>query len=96
MPEPQAVEKALKAVLYCRDCDAFDALCHDVPYLAQCVRDPFLKDLADQLEKRVGPDARMRYPDVLAYPRIPAEVYSDDDATWACDVAARVVDHVPR
>ena len=81
-------------MLYCRDSDTFDALSHDIPYLAERVRDSVLQDLAEQLEKRVGPHARMRYPDVLVYPRVPADVYSDDDAGWACDKAALVVERV--
>ena len=81
-------------MLYSRDADAFDALSHDIPYLAQRLKDSVLQDLADQLERRVGPHARMRYPDVLVYPRVPADVFSDDDASWACDKAGLVVDRV--
>ena len=36
----------------------------------------------------------MRYPSLLMYPRIPADVYDAHDAGLACNLAARAVDRV--
>ncbi|KAK7087749.1 sacsin-like [Littorina saxatilis] len=90
----QAVEKALKAVLYSRDADGFNMMSHKLPQLAQSVGDSELLQLAQVLESRLGPHTRMRYPDVTKYPRVPADEYSEDDVSWACGVASRVVDRV--
>lgn len=90
----QAVEKALKGMLYSRDADSDCLQSHSLPYLARQITDLPLQHLAQQMESRMGPHTRMRYPDVLVYPCIPADVYSEDDVSMACDVAWRVLDRV--
>ena len=62
--------------------------------IASAVADDSLMGLAQKLEGRVGNHMRMRYPDVLTYPRIPAEVYVADDARFACSVTALALDSV--
>ncbi|XP_076434839.1 sacsin-like [Babylonia areolata] len=93
----QAVEKALKAVLFLRDADSFEVDSRDLPDLAKSAakgRDPKLLELVRELEDRVGPYARMCYPDVMVYPRVPDDVYKRSDAEFACDVATQVLDRV--
>ena len=88
----QAVEKALKAVLYHRDADNDCLRSHHLPQLALQVSDAPLLQLAQQLESRVGPHTRMRYPDVLFGATVPADVYTDDDVMLACDVAGSALE----
>ena len=88
------MEKALKAVLYFRNAKSSCLKEDSLVILASAVGDVTLKELARQLEGRVGNHRRMRYPDVLTFPKIPADVYGADDASAACDVAARAVDKV--
>ena len=88
------MEKAFKAALYVRDANSSHLKEHRLVDLASAVGDAELKALAMQLERRVGNHMRMRYPDVLTYPRIPAEVYVADDARFACSVTALALDSV--
>ncbi|XP_070180537.1 sacsin-like [Littorina saxatilis] len=92
----QAVEKALKAVLYCRDANSDGLQSHSLPQLARQTSDASLLQLAQKLESQIGPHTRMRYPDVVASPKVPADVYQDDDVCMALDVAEDVVEHVRR
>ncbi|XP_076442041.1 uncharacterized protein LOC143281029 [Babylonia areolata] len=88
----QAAEKAMKAVLYLRDADNDCLQSHNLPHLARRVGDATLRRLAEQMEFRVGPHTRMRYPDVLVFPSVPADVYSGDDASMACALAGQVLE----
>ena len=67
---------------------------HSLPSLAMDLHDSTLQDLAGQLESRVGPHTRMRYPDVHVYPRTPDEVFSKDDALQAYKLAADILQYV--
>jgi HEPN domain-containing protein len=87
----QGAEKALKAVLYSRDCDGFESQSTDLVYLANCVKDDAVESIARVLEKRLGPDSRMRYPDVTVFPKIPEDVFTEDDVSFALDHASRLV-----
>ena len=80
-------------MIFHRDSDSITHS-HILLHLASDVGDSVLIGLAGQLEERLKSHMRMRYPDVLVYPLIPADVYSDDDCAWACDVAAQVVQRV--
>ena len=91
---PQAVEKALKAVLYHRDADTDCLQSHRLPQLAAHVHDASLLQLAQQMESRIGPHTRMRYPDVMSFPNVPAEVYLDEHVNFACEVAGSVLERV--
>lgn len=53
--------------------------------------DPQLTELADQLESLVGNSTRMRYPDRMAYPKIPKDVYNEEKATKAYEIANKIV-----
>lgn len=82
----QATEKALKAVLYCRNANQAVFKLHEIVCLAQFVNDCDVNELAAKLERLVGTHIRMRYPDALLSPSIPAEVYNDQQASEACDL----------
>ncbi|PVD20274.1 hypothetical protein C0Q70_20771 [Pomacea canaliculata] len=82
----QATEKALKAILYCRNANQAVFRLHEIVCLAQFVNDCDVNELAAKLEKLVGTHIRMRYPDALLSPSIPAEVYNDQQASEACDL----------
>ena len=88
------MEKAFKAVLYYRDAKSSCINENSLVIIACAVGDDTLRNLARQLEGRVGDHRRMRYPSLLMYPRIPADMYDADDAGLACDLAARAVDRV--
>jgi hypothetical protein len=77
--------------LFHRDCDGFDSQSHDLIYLAKCVKDDAIEPLAWKLEDRLGPDSRMRYPDVCVFPKIPDEVFDEDDVTFALEHSSRLV-----
>lgn len=55
--------------------------------------DKQLVELADQLEQCTGNNMRMRYPDVLVFPQIPADaaVYNMDHAMRAIDIAGQTI-----
>nr|KAG5705530.1 hypothetical protein BaRGS_009183 [Batillaria attramentaria] len=83
--DEQALEKALKAVMYNRDANQVSRD-HELCSLASRVGDSSLSKLANRLQSIVGEHTRMRYPDVCQYPKIPAEVYDNDAASVACDL----------
>ena len=91
---PQAVEKALKALLYHRDADLDCLQSHNLSHLAAKVSDASLLQLAHQMESQLGPHTRMRYPDVLCYPSVPADVYRDEHVILVCQVAGSALDRV--
>ena len=88
------MEKALKAVLYFRNANSSRLKEDSLVILASAVGDDTLKELARQLEERVGNHRRMRYPDLLMFPKIPADVYGADDASAACTATACALDKV--
>ena len=88
------MEKALKAVLYFRNANSSCLRDHSLVNLASEVGDDTLVELARQLEGRVGNHMRMRYPDVLTFPKIPADVYGADDASAACSATTCALDKV--
>ena len=92
----QAMEKALKAVLFFRDTKSscLKENMHNLVIIASAVGDDCLTDLARRLEVNIGNHMRMRYPSLLVYRTIPADMYNADDASFACDVTARAVDRV--
>ncbi|XP_068722037.1 sacsin-like [Montipora capricornis] len=88
----QAAEKALKATLLTIDADSFYD--HGLAGLCGRLNDEELSQLAIQLECIVGNYARMRYPDKLCFPRIPNDVYDEEMAQSALQLATRIVDRV--
>ena len=84
----------MKAVLYFRNANSSRLKEHSLVIIAVEIGDDSLTDLARQLEERVGNHMRMRYPDVLTYPRIPADVYDAEDVRFACSVTSCALDKV--
>ncbi|XP_071116152.1 sacsin-like [Haliotis cracherodii] len=88
----QAAEKAIKSLLYNRDSRQADAIrTHDISSLSGYLGNPSLTSLASRLQSVIQDFNRLRYPDRLAYPRIPADVYTHADATQACALAGQIV-----
>ncbi len=54
-------------------------------------KDGSLKDLASQLDKLVGSYFRMRYPDNVACPYIPHDLYTEDQAVQAREIAVKII-----
>ncbi|PVD20278.1 hypothetical protein C0Q70_20775 [Pomacea canaliculata] len=92
----QAVEKALKAVLFSEDADKVPAYSHDIGSLAFLTNDSEIIGWTMEIESIVGVHTRMRYPDSLTYPKIPDDFYSDEQAGQVCGLASSVVDKVER
>ncbi|PVD34737.1 hypothetical protein C0Q70_06014 [Pomacea canaliculata] len=77
----QAVEKAIKAVLFSKDANSFPETSHDITLLASLTGDSGIIGWAREIENIVGFHTRMRYPDALTYPSIPDDVYTADQAS---------------
>ena len=50
-----------------------------------------MTEFAHQLESLVDDSTRMRYPDRMAYPKIPKDVYCEEKATTAYEIANKIV-----
>ncbi|XP_046560683.1 sacsin-like [Haliotis rubra] len=88
----QAAEKAIKSMLYNKDSRQADVMrTHDLSSLSSGLGNPSLTSLASQLQNVIQDFNRLRYPDRLAYPRIPADVYTQADASQACELAGKIV-----
>ena len=88
----QAAEKALKAARYCKDADKTNV--HNLVENCYDLEDPELVESARELESLVGDSTRMRYPDRMSYPQIPNDVYSQDMAERAKEIAEKIVERV--
>lgn len=73
--------------MYHRDSSDGNLRSHELVALATSVKDGPLLELAHDLQLCVGSHTHMRYPDVLNYPKIPADIYTADQATRACCLA---------
>ena len=60
------------------------------------LNDPQLITLSRELEELLGSSTRMRYPDQLRFPKIPKDVYSEQDALQAIELARDIVEQVGR
>nr|KAG5700586.1 hypothetical protein BaRGS_015382 [Batillaria attramentaria] len=87
----QTAEKALKAVAFRRDAWACRKTSHSLRDLAGSLSDSEITEPAGQLDDLVQYHTRMRYPDLCTFPKIPAEVYGQDEATKACDFAGQIL-----
>ena len=67
---------------------------HGLAALCGRLNDEELSRLAIQLECIVGNYARMRYPDKLCFPRIPNDVYDEQMAQNALQLATQIVERV--
>ena len=88
----QAAEKALKAAQY--DLDASNTRDHNLVQNCYDLDDQDLTQLATRLEHLVGGSTRMRYPDRMAYPSIPNDVYKAETANEASQIATKIVQRV--
>lgn len=88
----QAAEKALKAAQYSVDSNKTNV--HNLVQNSLSLDDSQLTTLSDQLEKCVGDSTRMRYPDQVDIPQIPSDVYTEEIARDAVDLASRVLENV--
>ena len=88
----QAAEKALKAAQY--DLDANNTRDHNLVQNCYGLDDQDLTQLATRLEHLVGGSTRMRYPDRMAYPSIPNDVYKAETANEASQIATKIVQRV--
>ena len=88
----QAAEKALKAAQY--DLDANNTRDHNLVQNCCGLDDQDLTQLATRLENLVGGSTRMRYPDRMAYPNIPNDVYKAETANEASQIATKIVQRV--
>lgn len=88
----QAAEKALKAAQY--SVDAHKTNIHNLVQNSLMLHDSQLTSLSSQLENHLGDSTRMRYPDQVCSPQIPNDVYSQEMARDALEVATRILDQV--
>ena len=88
----QAAEKALKAAQY--TIDANKTSVHNLATNCIGLNDSELTELACQLQNLVGDSTRMRYPDRMHFPQIPNDVYSDQTAQQALQLAKKIVERV--
>ena len=79
----QAAEKALKACLISKDIQAVNIKSHDLCDLASAIKDDYLVKLASNLQIIIGFVGQLRYPDYLPYPKIPHDMYSEEQARRA-------------
>jgi HEPN domain-containing protein len=89
----QSAEKALKAALYAKDGNQ-KSQSHNLANIASVISDPCIISLACNLEHRVGPHIRMRYPDAFMFPTIPSDVFTEDDVTVSCRLASQILERV--
>ena len=88
----QAAEKALKAVQYSRD--ACKTNVHSLVQNSSTLEDPMLVTLSRDLEEQLGDSTRMRYPDQIEFPRIPNDVYTEEKARHAKQMATEILHRV--
>lgn len=87
----QASEKALKAVLFWSYADHDLRDSHDICSIAEQINDVQIHAMADQLDQLLPNYSNLRYPDVLEFPRIPADVYDATRAMEACQLAEQIL-----
>ena len=88
----QAAEKALKAAQY--SVDAHKTNIHNLVQNSLILDDSQLTRLSSQLENHLGDSTRMRYPDQVWSPQIPNDVYSQEMAHDALELARSILDLV--
>ena len=75
--------------------DAIKTNVHNLLQNALMLDDSQLTTLSGQLERHVGDSTRMRYPDqVLSPNQIPNDVYSEEMARRALELATKILDIV--
>ncbi|XP_061173202.1 sacsin-like [Saccostrea echinata] len=86
----QAVEKALKALLYQKDADLFMRT-HDLSLLASRCGGDELKSMVLKFEEVTKSYDAMRYPDGVASGSVPSEFYTEEQASNAKIQAQRIL-----
>ncbi|VDI39131.1 sacsin, partial [Mytilus galloprovincialis] len=90
----QAAEKALKAIQVCEDAKQVSK--YHCLITSVCLKNPTLKQAAEELERCIGDYSKMRYPRPVFYPNTPSDLYSHEDATetikWAEIIVSTVDD----
>ncbi|XP_046556547.1 sacsin-like [Haliotis rubra] len=88
----KAAEKAVTSAWYNRDArKAQSQRKKGIIKAASRLENVHLSELVTQLQNVVGDDDRMLFPDRLACPNIPADVYTENTARQACELAERVL-----
>ncbi|KAL3892278.1 hypothetical protein ACJMK2_004497 [Sinanodonta woodiana] len=88
----QVTEKALKAAVYAKDANKVDLKSHHLANIAtKGGLSQDLVHLAINFQSCLGEHTRMRYPDPIARTVIPSELYTDEQARNALEIAENVV-----
>ncbi|KAL3892284.1 hypothetical protein ACJMK2_004503 [Sinanodonta woodiana] len=88
----QATEKALKAAVYAKDANKVDLKSHQLASIAtKGGLNQDLVQLAMSLQSCLGEHTRMRYPDPIARTPIPSDLYTDEEARNALEIAENVI-----
>ena len=83
----------MKAAQYTLDASKTNS--HNLPQNSLMLDDSQLTTLSGQLERHVGDSTRMRYPDQVHSPdQIPNDVYSEEMARRALELAKKILDIV--
>ncbi|XP_068723196.1 sacsin-like isoform X3 [Montipora capricornis] len=85
----QAAEKGLKAAQYSRNASKTNV--HNLVQNSLMLEDSKLATLSQDLEGQLGDSTRMRYPDQMQFPRIPNDVYTEEKARQALQVATQIL-----
>ncbi|XP_044170416.1 sacsin-like isoform X2 [Acropora millepora] len=88
----QAAEKALKAAQYSRNGCRTNS--HDLEQNSSILHESKLQTLSRDLERYLGDSTDMRYPDKMKLQRIPNEVYTEERALSAKQMATEILQYV--
>ncbi|XP_063435464.1 sacsin-like isoform X1 [Mytilus trossulus] len=88
----QAAEKALKAIQVCEDAQQVSKY-HSL-ITSVSLKNPTLKQAAEELERCIGDYPKMRYPRPVFFPSTPSDLYSQEDATKTIKWAEIIVNTV--
>lgn len=88
----QAAEKALKAAQYSRN--GWRTNSHDLEQNSIILHESKLETLSRDLERCLGDSTDMRYPDKMKLQRIPNEVYTEEKARNAKQMATEILQYV--
>jgi HEPN domain-containing protein len=92
----------MKALLINRDATNRNRLSHELTSLAVGLDDPELLRLAGELDSCISHRGqsksynRTRYPDSVSNGQIPAQLYTDEDAATAIELAGEIICIVER
>ncbi|XP_060068841.1 sacsin-like [Ylistrum balloti] len=90
----QACEKACKAYMYSIDAKKVTTRSHYLPSIIPSKAGNELIAVLTDIENLVGNYSKMRYPDVLEYPRLPADLYTKDQVNKLKDLTESVMEMI--